>query len=427
MAGAVVEAVPAYGEDLQKRTPIAPRSCLSRITSPQASLSVTTGTAPKQQGQPFLAPRPPWPTTPKSSQHIKTQETENHRSFGERSTHLYSCASGTGPSTSATPEFTSTGTKQSSNTCGRHARGKGKRERQKQDDSESDDMSNPPEKSSKKKACSTLGSTPKLACPFFVCCPHKHLRCGFSSFGKISHVAQHLERQHYESVKCDCPICGVNFDTLSDRTAHLRGEQRCPRRNPRLCAVTTERLEEIKSISADRLKSQSGKWIDIYKVIAGDSMPEPVPWCTDPLKYLLCHFISFVLRSGDHSFFNVREDYEAHMQTVNNYLADEQEPLESTSMIPPSLLDSNFPGFSANSISSMLETPIDPFQLHRAAVATPVSTTAESHRANMTSSEVMSDQAHELGHDDVTSYTLDPDDSLIGFIGFSEQHDGSLT
>ncbi|KAI0854998.1 hypothetical protein F4860DRAFT_58668 [Xylaria cubensis] len=421
MAGTVVEAVPAHGEDLQKRIPITPQSCLSRITSPQESLSVTNGTTSKQQGifsepttesfkrtgKPFLAPRP-------------TNRLE------ERPTPLYSYASGTGPSTSATPEYTSTGTKQSSKTCGRHTRGKGKRERQKQNDYESDDMSDPPGESSKKKVCNALGSTPKLACPFFMCCPHKHLRCGFSSFGKISHVAQHLERQHYESVKCDCAICGVNFDTLSDRDAHLR-EQRCIIRNLRLCAVTTERLEAIKSISADRLKSQSGKWVDIYRVIAGNSMPAPLPWCTDPLKYLLCHFISFVLRSGDHSIFNVGEDSEAHLQTVNNYLADEQEPLESSSMIQPSLLDSDFPEFSARSISSMLETSINPFQLHRATMATPVSTVAESHEANMTNRELMPDQAHELGHDDATSYTLDLDDSLTGFFGFSERHDGSLT
>ncbi|KAI0187928.1 hypothetical protein EV127DRAFT_140930 [Xylaria flabelliformis] len=277
MAGAVVEAVPAHGEDLQKRIPITPRPCLSRITSPQASLSVTTGTTSKEQRiysepttecfkrarKPFLAPRP------------------TNRSFEERPTPLNSYALGTGSSTSATPEYTSTGTKQSSKTCGRHTRGKGKRERQKQNDFVSDDISDPPEKSSKKKVCNALGSTPKLACPFSKCCPHKHLRCGFSSFRKISHVAQHLERQHYESVTCDCAFCGVNFDTLSDRDAHLR-EQRCGIiRNPRWCAVTTERLEEIKSISADRLKTQSGKWVDIYRVITGDSMPTPLPWCTD--------------------------------------------------------------------------------------------------------------------------------------------------
>ncbi|KAI0543428.1 hypothetical protein F4679DRAFT_568854 [Xylaria curta] len=396
MAGAVTEAVPA------------PRS-----TSPQTSLSVITATTPQQQStgsepatgylekteKPFLAPRPSWPTNLKSSPHINTQEPENHRSFEDRPTPLYSRASGIGPATYATPEDTS-----SSKTYERHARGKLKRERHKQNDSGSDDT---PEPGPKKKVRNTLGSTPRLACPFFMCYPHKHIRCGLSSFSKISHVAQHLERQHYESVKCDCPICGVNFDTLIDRDAHIR-EQRCPKREPGLCSVTTERLELIRSISADRLKSQSEKWVEIYRIIAGDSIPQPLPWCTDPVDYLLRHFINYASRSGDNSIFNVGEGSEPHIQTINNYLADEQGPLGSSSMPQPSLLDSNISGFSAQgSIFSMLESEsIIPFDPYRDTMSPPVSPVPGSHEANMTNSEVMSDRANEPAISEIPEISL---------------------
>ncbi|KAI1740255.1 hypothetical protein F4680DRAFT_114216 [Xylaria scruposa] len=439
MAEAFAEAVPAYGEDLQKRVSIPPQSS-TQITSPQTSLSVITATNPQQQstssepatgylkktGKSFLAPRPSCPMTLKSSPSMNTQEPENYRNFEKHPTPFYSCASGIGPSTSATPEYTSMGVKQSSKTYGRHARAKRKREGH---DSGSDDMSDRPEKSLKKKICNTPGPTPKLACPFFVRCPRKYLRCGFSSFGKVSHVAQHLERQHYENVEYDCPICGDDFDTLNSRDAHVR-ERRCTERNTGLRAVTTERLDVIRFISADRLKKQREKWGEIYKTIAGDSIPAPLPWCTDPVGYLLFHFINIESRSGDRSIFNLGEDFETHIiRAVNNYLADEQEPLESSSMLQPSLLDSNFPEYSVpGSTSSILESSsVNPFQLHRPTVATPVSTIPESHEANMTNPELISDQAHELGQDDVTSYALDLDGSLTGFFGFSGQHDGSLT
>ncbi|KAI8951947.1 hypothetical protein F4801DRAFT_260382 [Xylaria longipes] len=303
---------------------------------------------------------------------------------------------------SATTEHTSAGMNQSSKTPRRHARGKHKRHHQ--SDSESDDEPEPPEKSLKKKMCDTPGSTPRLACPFFKCRPNKHVRCGFSSFEKISHVAQHLERQHYESVKCDCPICGVNFHTISSRSAHLR-EQRCSRRNPRLCAVTTERLEEIKSVSTRRSRTQSDKWVDIYKIIVGDSTPTPLPWSTDPLEYLLLHFISFA-------------NLEAQSQTLSNYLADEQEPLESSSTLHPSLLSSNLniPEFSA-------QTSIIPFH---ATMSTPVSTVPESHESNMSSLEVVSNQPHGLGGY-INSYSVDLEDFPDDLFDFPEHDGGSLT
>ncbi|KAI1751915.1 hypothetical protein F4782DRAFT_531155 [Xylaria castorea] len=446
MAGAVVEAVPAHGEDLQKRIPIPPRSCSAQVTSPHITLPVVKASTARLQcigselvpecltgltrtEKPFLAPRPSWPITLKSLPHIDSQDPENHRNRLAvlSAFSFYSCPYGTGPSTAATPESTSTGLRQSSKAYGRHARGNGKRERQQQNDSESDDVSETPEKSSRKKICDTSGSTHRLACPFFMCRPNKHLRCGFSSFGRISHVAQHLARQHYESVKCDCPICGINFDTLSSRTAHLR-EQRCLRRSPRLCAVTTERLEEIKSVSTNRLKTQYEKWVDIYKIIVGDSMPAPLPWCTDPLGYLLRHFISFVSRSGGHSIFDAVEDPEAQSQTLSNYLADEQEPLESLSILQSSLQDSNFVEFSAqHSISYLPDTSIAPSQLDRVTMSMPVSTVPGSHEVtNMTGLEVTSNQPHELVFHDIISNS-ELEEISAGFLNFFEHEGGSLT
>ncbi|KAI0454825.1 hypothetical protein F5B21DRAFT_221344 [Xylaria acuta] len=360
----------------------------------------------------------------KPSPHIDPQDPENHRNRHEEPpTSFYSCASGTGPPTSATPEYISTGLKQSSKASRRYARGKGKRERQ-QSDSESDDEPEPPGKSSKKKMCGTPGSTPKLACPFFMCCPHIHLRCGHSSFGRISYVVQHLERQHYESVKCDCPICGINFDTLSGRSEHLR-EQWCLRRNPILCAVTTERLEEIQSVSTNRSKTQHEKWVDIYKIIVGDSTPVPLPWCTDPREYFLRHFINYVSQSGDHTIFNtIMEDTGTPSQILSNYLADEQEPLQSS--ILQSLPTPNFLEFSVQaSVSSIPEgTSMTPFQLHRPIISTPGSTVPESNEANMTNLEVMSNQSHGLGGYDINSFSVDVEEFGTDLFDFPEHNGG---
>ncbi|KAI0474738.1 hypothetical protein F4859DRAFT_77890 [Xylaria cf. heliscus] len=361
-------------------------------------------------GKPSLTPRPPRPRTLEPSPTISAPNPENTRESGQRyHTSLRSCASGSSPSTSSTPLHTSTSPRGSLNAPRRRTCGKGKNKKRQQNGSGSGDESEPANRSLKKKMCDNSSPTPRLACPFFRRCPRKHHACGLNSFEKISYVVQHLMRTHFKGVNCDCPICGEGFETISSRNEHIR-ERLCPKRDLELKDITAEKLEEIR-ISNNKPKSQYNKWVDIYKILFGDSTSLPQPWYTDPRECLLNDFINYyVSQSGNHGTFNTigasgrNEDPEAlrdrMSQTVRNYLTDEQSVLELTSPI----LELSLPNSISQDLSALsstfdvTESPSTIFpQLQCVTTPNPVSTIPASQESHLRNPVGIADEPHGQG------------------------------
>ncbi|KAI8951949.1 hypothetical protein F4801DRAFT_260419 [Xylaria longipes] len=108
------------------------------------------------------------------------------------------------------------------------------------------------------KACGNSGSNLPFTCPFVKRYAFRSYACGWSKFKKISDVVQHLRRTHYPGVNFNCSICGSNFKTSSGRNSHTR-EQQGLKRDFESGHMTTEQLDEVKTISSDRSMARNQK------------------------------------------------------------------------------------------------------------------------------------------------------------------------
>ncbi|KAI3319663.1 hypothetical protein HD806DRAFT_525329 [Xylariaceae sp. AK1471] len=191
---------------------------------------------------------------------------------------LYSCPSGTTPTTSATHTHAFTPSKRSFKTSQTHARGKGKR--QQPSESESDDGEvEPPRKSTRKQMGDTAGPNRRYACPWFKRYPRKHFACVKYSFSKMSHVTQHLLRGHVVTTFY-CAVCGATFQTATDRDVHLRARL-CEKRDFELDDIPADKWDEIHAKSTGKSRTTTEKWYDVYKILFGNASPLPLPWYTD--------------------------------------------------------------------------------------------------------------------------------------------------
>jgi hypothetical protein len=371
---------------------------------------------------------------------------------------FYSCPSGTTPTTTSTTHthaFTSS--KRSSKTSVTHNRGKGKR--QQPSDSESDEEEvEPPRKSSRKQMGDTAGLNRRYACPWFKRYPRKHFACAKCSFAKMSHVTQHLQRAHVVSTFY-CAVCGVIFETSTDRDVHLRARS-CEKRDFELDNIPADKWDEIHAKSKGKSRTNDQKWCDVYTILFGDASPVPSPWYIDGYEAVARLFERFISNSTNlpRILNTVGTTQEAgHLITPNgpntelidavrntlsqifdDHLASEQEPpgplLPMPSLCVPNTASSE-PAAQSLVWSLHEDASSTSFQIHRSAVSMPATATPQNHESYvnfLSQPQEIPGSSDELAQQDVEAgqelySNMQPGESPSAFLDFLGYGEDSLS
>ncbi|KAK2591911.1 hypothetical protein QQS21_010385 [Conoideocrella luteorostrata] len=158
------------------------------------------------------------------------------------------------------------------------------------DDDGQDPQDTPPNTSSD----GTQGPCLLLACPFAKHDSAKYAKCYSYTLKSVSRVKFHLLRVH--CIPIYCPKCSITFDEEALRDEHII-DGSCIKKPPTKWEGVTSK-QKIELSKRTLLKSEIGKWNEVYKIIFhGEPLPSS-PYIERPLSTDLIDFRNYTLAHG---------------------------------------------------------------------------------------------------------------------------------